>query len=183
MAKMAVKSQRDPRTPPHFKAAGLAWKSKNQLVCKKELQQVLDGAKDTLADAFGEIDDDALSAACVALDHPICGLIKDVAKELLDYLIRCSLENNSFDGMLDEAQRPKDNTLHTARVDALLRALSELRGEIGGRVHYSVANTPCIAEQSSLSVLRLCSLPHARYGRFEDIGACSENAVTVVTAP
>jgi len=39
---MAVKSQRDPRTPPHFKAAGLAWKSKNQLVCKKELQQVKD---------------------------------------------------------------------------------------------------------------------------------------------
>ena len=30
------------RTPPHFKAAGLAWKSKNQLVCKKELQQVKD---------------------------------------------------------------------------------------------------------------------------------------------
>ena len=42
VAKMAVKSQRDPRTPPHFKAAGLAWKSKNQLVCKKELQQVKD---------------------------------------------------------------------------------------------------------------------------------------------
>ena len=42
VAKMAVKSQRDPRTPPHFKAAGLAWKSKHQLVCKKELQQVKD---------------------------------------------------------------------------------------------------------------------------------------------
>lgn len=47
----------------------------------QELQQVLDGTKDTLADAFGEIDDDALSATCLALDHPICGLLKDVAKE------------------------------------------------------------------------------------------------------
>ena len=32
---MAVKSQRDPRTPPHFKAAGPSWKSKNQLVCRR----------------------------------------------------------------------------------------------------------------------------------------------------
>ena len=52
VAKMAVKrgpvvKKEDGREvptppPPHFKAAGLAWKSKNQLVCKKELQQVKD---------------------------------------------------------------------------------------------------------------------------------------------
>ena len=40
VAKMAVKSQRDPRTPLHFKAAGLCWYAQNKMVCKTELEAV-----------------------------------------------------------------------------------------------------------------------------------------------